>query len=253
MNVLIIEDEIPAARQLSKLLKEQLPEINIVTTLDSVEASINWLKQPRQLVQLIFMDIQLADGLSFDIFQQVKIESPVIFTTAFDHYSLKAFKVNSIDYLLKPIDPQELNRALNKYLHFFNQHPPAINYTEILSAIQSQTQPDYKKRFLVKSGQELKFILTDEIQYFFSEDGLVFAQLANNKFHLDYYLEQVEKLLDPTLFFRINRKVIVHLNSIQKIHTYFNSRLLLDLKPVANFDIIVSRDRVSDFKQWLDQ
>jgi DNA-binding LytR/AlgR family response regulator len=254
MNVLIIEDETPAANQLSKLLNKQLPDLHIVETLDSVESAVNWLRSPTQLIQLIFMDIQLADGLSFDIFQQVRIESPVIFTTAFDHYSLKAFQVNSIDYLLKPIDPDELNRALTKYQHFFQHNGKAIDYTEVMAAIMSQNQPEYKKRFLVKSGQELKFIFTSQIQYFFSEDGLVFAQMPKgNKYHLDYYLEQIEKLVDPNLFFRINRKVIIQISSIHKISTYFNSRLLLELKPNANFDIIVSRDRVSAFKQWLDQ
>lgn len=255
MKVLIIEDEIPAAKQLNKWLQQLIPQIEILDTLDSVESAISWLKQPPEAVSLIFMDIQLADGLSFDIFQQVPITSPVIFTTAFDQYTMKAFKVNSIDYLLKPIDPKELKRALEKYQRFFAQAAPSvINYQEVLAAIQSQQQPDYKKRFLVKSGSELRFIQTPGIQYFFSEESLVFAQLANGqKFHLDYYLDQIEKRVNPAQFFRINRKLIVQLNAIHKIHTYFNSRLLLDLKPATAFDAIVSRDRVADFKQWLDQ
>lgn len=255
MKVLIIEDEIPAAKQLRKLLQQQVPHIEILDTLDSVESAVAWLRQPTKAASLIFMDIQLADGLSFDIFQQVPITSPVIFTTAFDQYTMKAFKVNSIDYLLKPIDPEELNRAMNKYQRFFAQaQAPVINYQEVLAAMQSQQQPDYKKRFLVKSGPELRFLQTSSIQYFFSEESLVFAQLANGqKFHLDYYLDQVEKLVNPAHFFRINRKLIVQINAIQKIHTYFNSRLLLDLKPATTFDAIVSRDRVADFKQWLDQ
>ncbi|HKK75975.1 MAG TPA: LytTR family DNA-binding domain-containing protein [Saprospiraceae bacterium] len=255
MKVLIIEDEIPAARQLQKLLREQNQQIEVLDILDSVEGAVNWLHKSAAKVQLIFMDIQLADGLSFDIFQQVTINSPVIFTTAFDHYTMKAFKVNSIDYLLKPIDPQELTGALEKYQQFFMQpNGYTINYQEVLAAIQSQQQPTYKKRFLVKSGQELRFINTDDIQYLFSEDSLVFAQVAQKqKFHLDYSLDQIEKLVNPALFFRINRKLIVQLNAIHKIHTYFNSRLLLDLSPQTEFDAIVSRDRVPDFKQWLDQ
>lgn len=251
MKVLIIEDEIPAAKQLKKLLQKALPSIKFLAVLDSIESAVKWLKAPSDQAELIFMDIQLADGLSFDIFQQVEVRTPVVFTTAFDQYTLKAFKVNSIDYLLKPIDPDALQEALQKYQQFYLP-PGAINYTQLLRTIQQQT-PTYKQRFLIKSGQELRFVNTSEIQYFYSEEGMVFTQLAPKfKYNIDFTLDQLDELLDPNAFFRINRKLITNLSAIQKIHTYFNGRLKLDLQPTPSFDIIVSRDRVQGFKQWLD-
>jgi DNA-binding LytR/AlgR family response regulator len=251
MRILIIEDEIPAAKQLKKLLVQALPEIEILDVLDSVERAVSWLVAPPILPEIIFMDIQLADGLSFDIFNQVHIKSPVIFTTAFDQYTLKAFKVNSIDYLLKPIDPEALNAALQKHQAFYLP-PEDYNYAHLLKAIQQQT-PKYKQRFLIKTGQELRFINTSDIHYFHSEEGIVFAQLVSKfRYNIDFTLDQLEELLDPASFFRINRKLIVCLKSIQKIHTYFNSRLKLDLRPLPNFEVIVSRDRVPGFKLWLD-
>lgn len=251
MKVLIIEDEIPAAKQLKKLLQKALLNIEILAVLDSIESAVKWLKIPTDEAALIFMDIQLADGLSFDIFKQVEVKTPVIFTTAFDQYTLKAFKVNSIDYLLKPIDPDALQDALQKYQQFYLPKE-AINYSQLLQTIQQQA-PVYKQRFLIKSGQELRFVSTAEIQYFYSEDGMVFAQLPQKfKYNIDFTLDQLEDLLDPNSFFRINRKLITNLSAIHKIHTYFNGRLKLDLQPVPSFDIIVSRDRVQGFKNWLD-
>lgn len=252
MQTLIIEDELPAGRQLQKLLMEMRPGIRVLSILDSVEGAVKWLRREKN-PDLIFMDIQLADGLSFDIFSQVEISVPVIFTTAYDQYTLRAFKVNSIDYLLKPVEPVELEKALTKFDRLFGRR---AYYDQALidQLIQSVSQNDYKERFLVKAGQYLTYIQVEDIRSLYSEDGMVFALTGNGKKHpLDYTLEQLEKLLNPAVFFRTNRKVILHIEGIRKISPYFNSRLILDTNPPTGFDIIVSRDRVQDFKNWLDR
>jgi DNA-binding LytR/AlgR family response regulator len=250
MRVVIIEDEKPAARRLSRQVEELLPAVRILQVLDSVSSAVDWFES-HSAPELIFMDIQLADGLSFDIFNQVSIEAPIIFTTAYDQYVLKAFKVNSIDYLLKPIDPEELKAALDKYEQLKR---PSLQPELMQQLMESLTQKNYKERFLIKKGQQLAYIPVGEIAYFFSSDGLVQARDQKGKNHLlDYPLDQIERLVDPDLFFRINRKLIVELSAIQRIHTYFNSRLILDLSPPTDLEAIVSRDRVSDFKKWLDR
>lgn len=252
MQILIIEDEIPASRRLAALIKEAEPAAQILAVLDSIETAVAWLGN-NPSPELIFMDIQLADGLSFDIFAQTNIQVPVIFTTAYDQYTLKAFKVNSIDYLLKPIDPVELTYAFQKFKSLFNKQA-SYNSNAIQQLIQSLTQPNHKERFIVKTGQQLTYINVPDIRYFFSEEGLVFARTKESKKHaLDYTLDQLENLVPPTQFLRINRKVIAGIDSIHKISTYFNSRLILELRPTADFDVIVSRDRVGLFKQWLDK
>ena len=252
MNILIIEDEVPAAKRLAQLILRARPKAQICTTLDSVEIAVQWF-QTHPAPDLVFMDIQLADGLSFDIFTQIQVSTPVIFTTAFDQYTLKAFKVNSVDYLLKPIDPEELEKAITKYEQHF-QATPSYNQNTIQQIIQAMTQPEYKERFIIKIGQQLTYVTIDNIRYFYSEEGLVYARTGEAKKHVvDYKLDQLEGILRPTKFFRINRKVITNISSIGKISTFFNSRLKLELKPSANFDVIVSRDRVSGFKKWLDK
>ena len=199
------------------------------------------------------MDIQLADGLSFHIFSQVEVNTPVIFTTAFDQYTLKAFKVNSIDYLLKPIEPDELTAALEKYEGIYLQKP-ILSPTLLTQLKNALIQPTHKERFLIKVGQQLIYLRTENIRYFYSEESLVYAITYKNKKHLiDYSLDQLEQLVPPKDFFRINRKIILHLEAIQKIYTYFNGRLKLDISPNQDLEPIVSRDRVSDFKQWLDR
>ncbi|MBK7873160.1 MAG: response regulator transcription factor [Saprospiraceae bacterium] len=252
MNILIIEDEQPAAKRLVNLITGFRSQANILGMIDSVENAVKWLRS-NPSPDLLFLDIQLADGLSFDIFNQVTVQSPAIFTTAYDQYTLKAFKLNSVDYLLKPIDPEELEQALTKFEQFFRQK---VNYdlSAIQQMIQAMAQPQYKERFLVRVGQQMIYILVEEIRYFYSEDGLAYAKTVDNKKHLvDYTLEQLEEALDPKDFFRINRKVITHINAIQKIAPYFNSRLKLEMNPKADFDLIVSRERVNDFKNWLDR
>ncbi|GJM32020.1 MAG: DNA-binding response regulator [Saprospiraceae bacterium] len=254
MKVLLIEDELPAAKQLTKLIRQIRPDAQIIPPLDSVESAVLWL-QTNEAPDLIFMDIQLADGLSFDIFQQVDVRSPVIFTTAYDQYTLKAFKVNSVDYLLKPVEPDELAAALDKFDRLFQQREVHLlqrqTVQQLLASFQKQ---DYKERFMVKIGQQLTYIAIKDIHYFYSDDGLVYAQTIDNKRHLiDYTLDQLSGIINPDDFFRINRKIIICIRSINKIHPYFNSRFLLELKPITNFDVIVSRDRTNDFKAWLNK
>ncbi len=252
MKTLIIEDERPAALRLKKLIKECAPKAEILEVIDSVEDAVKWLNTFEQ-PDLIFMDIQLADGLSFDIFQQTTIKSPVIFTTAYDQYSLKAFKVNSVDYLLKPIDPEELTKAMKKFEEIFKK-PQTYDSSAIQALLNNIQSKKYKERFLVKTGQEFSYIPINDIAYFYSEDKIVCAKNVNGKRHiLDYTLDQLEECLDPDFHFRINRKYIAKLSSINKINTYFNSRLKLELLPSPNDDVIVSRERVGNFKGWLDK
>lgn len=253
MRVLIIEDERPAARRLTKMITQFRPEAEIVEVLDSVEASVKWLNSFAP-PDLAFVDIQLADGISFDIFKQVNIEIPVIFTTAYDQYTLRAFKLNSIDYLLKPIDPELLEEAIDQYDRLYAQQQKFDNGALKTLLEHIDGKKEYKERFLVKMGQQLNYVPTKEIAYFFSEDGMVHLKCHNKKRHvIDYTLDQLANMLDPDQFFRINRKIITRLDAIHKIHTYFNSRLKLELLPNTDMEVIVSRDRVSDFKHWLDK
>lgn len=249
MQVLIIEDEKPAARHLSSLLRQLRPQIAVLDVLDSVKGAVGWLQTFPQ-PELLFVDIQLADGLSFDIFSKLKQSPPVIFTTAYDHYALQAFKLNSVDYLLKPIDRTELQQALSK----FEQSRSPFNMELLEQLRQSIHQPKFKERFLIKLGQQLHYLPVTEIRYFYSEDGLVrLVQQDGKKHQVDYTLDQLENLLSPDYFYRINRKFIIHLEAIHKIHLYFNSRLKLELHPSSEDEVIVSRDRVTNFKNWLDR
>ncbi|MFQ5446868.1 MAG: LytR/AlgR family response regulator transcription factor [Desulfobacterales bacterium] len=253
MKILIIEDEKPAARRLAKLLGEHCPEGHILDMIDSVDGAVKWLNNFTP-PDLVFMDIQLADGLSFDIFSRTELQSPVIFTTAFDQYTLQAFKVNSVDYLLKPIDPNELKAALQKFDKYHLQSE-SYDRSGLEKMLQDMLkQQEYKERFLVKSGQHLVYVPVADIAYFFSEDGLAFAQCFNGKKHLvEYSLDQLENTLNPRLFFRINRQVILRPDAVGKISAWFNSRLKIELKPGNDINNVVSRERVNDFKSWLDK
>jgi DNA-binding LytR/AlgR family response regulator len=247
MKVLIIEDEKPAAKQLSKLLAQLPHPLQPIDVLDSVESSVKWLRT-FPAPDLIFMDIQIADGLSFSIFEQVEVHSPVIFTTAFDHYAVQAFKVNAVDYLLKPIDPDELERAIEK-VRARQHHAPGFDVNKLLHYFSPQT---YKDRFLVKIGQQLNFVATTDIAFFRSADGLTQAYtFAGKKHFIEHTLEELEKLLDPRQFFRVSRGVLLSLNSIKAVHTHFNGRLKIDTSPSISEEVFVSRERVSDFKTWL--
>ncbi len=254
MKVIIIEDENPAAKRLAKLLEKYRPGYELIDSIESVEDAVKFFKTTVVDPDLIFMDIQLADGLSFDIFDGVEVKYPVVFTTAYDQYVLKAFKVNSIDYLLKPIDEEELEFALDKFDRLKTGQNSNVLNVQLLEELKSQMQaPATRKRFLIKSGQQISYLPTEQIRYFFSNDGLVYAKTTDGKkFLIDYTLDQLEGLVDVLDFFRISRKFLIHIDSIRKIHPYFNSRLKLDLKPEIDLEVIVSRDRVSNFKKWLD-
>jgi DNA-binding LytR/AlgR family response regulator len=251
LKVLIIEDEAPAARRLAQLIKECKPNAEIVEQIDSVEGAIEWCGN-NPLPDLAFMDIQLADGLSFEIFEAVEVKCPVIFTTAYDEYAIKAFKVNSIDYLLKPVDKNELLNAFEKYDELKTNNTPTIDITEIVKTFNKQQ--NFKTRFLVKQGQRLIPVDAERIAYFFAEDKLVFMVTEDNhKYIVDYTLEQLEGELDPQHFFRANRKIITSMKAVKDIHLSFNGKLKIYLNPdlKKGEDIFVSRERASEFKNWI--
>lgn len=252
MRVLIIEDEPQAAARLTSLVQELQPSWSIVATLDSVKRSVVWLKQ--NACDLILMDIQLADGLSFEVFDQVEVKTPVIFTTAYNEYALKAFKVNSIDYLLKPIDKDELVMALKKYSSLTGKLPVQDKMMESIGLAMQMLTKKYKERFVIKVGEHLKSIEVGEILFFFSLEKTTFAQTADGRKHiLDFTLDQLDEVLNPAQFFRINRKYLVSVQAIKDMISYTNSRLKLILKTSDDDDVIVARERVQDFKNWLDR
>lgn len=252
MKVLIVEDESMAAKRLTKLLQEANPAIEVLAQLDSVKRAVNWLRE--NTADLLFFDIQLADGLSFEILEQVQVSAPIVFTTAFDEYAIQAFKLNSIDYLLKPIDPEELGNALSKYDKLFSQkEAQPMNMALLEQAMQMMTKK-YKERFVVKIGEHIHTIPTLNTAYFFSQEKATYLQtIEKNRFIIDYTLEQVEQLINPEQFFRINRKYLVSLEAVKDIVAYSNSRLRLILKHSDEMDAIVSRDKVQEFKKWLDR
>jgi DNA-binding LytR/AlgR family response regulator len=253
MNVLIIEDEPQAAQRLETLIKKLVPNVAVLSKIDTVTKSVEWIKN-HPAPDLIFMDIQLADGISFQVFEQCDVKSPVIFTTAFDEYALKAFKVNSIDYILKPVDKDELEKALKKYHALVSGGMKSgATLTNIEQAIQMLTKR-YKTRFVFKVGEHLRTVEVADILFFTSLEKTTFCYLKDGRKNiLDFTLEQLEGLLDPAMYFRINRKYIVSTGSIVDMIGYTNSRLKLILKHATEKDIIVARERVLEFKEWLDR
>ncbi len=250
MNVLIIEDEHLAASKLEKMLWAIDHDIKVMARLESVLDSINWLNE-NEKPDLIFMDIQLDDGICFEIFDAVKIETPIIFTTAYDSYAIKAFQVNSVDYLLKPIDEQALAKALVKYNSIFKSQS---TQDENLKLLLNQMVSNYKTRFFVKIGNHFHSISVEEIQCFLIRERGTFLRTINGKkYDLDYSLDQIQKLVDPAKFFRINRNYLIHIESIQDIYSYSSHRLGVKLKMLDHLDMIVSREKVADFKKWLDR
>ena len=250
MKVLIIEDEAPAAKQLTKLLAKLDPSLSVIETLDSVESATAWLRV-FPMPDAIFMDIQIADGLGFDIFNQVEITCPVVFTTAFDQYAIKAFRVNALDYLLKPMDEDELAVVLTKLKQ---KQVPLYSLDFLHNLVPQFTKPiaGFKTRFLIKQGTALNFVEVQDIAFFFSEDGLTYFYSIHNKKHLiEQTLDELDNQLNPTDYFRINRKIIVSIKAIKKISPHFNSRLKLELTPQYLEEIFVARERVGDFKTWL--
>jgi len=249
MRVVIIEDEKPAARRLTRMLNEI--GIEPVAMLHSVEEAVNWFytnKHP----DLLFLDIQLSDGLSFEIFDEIEVNSAIIFTTAYDDYALKAFKLNSIDYLLKPIDTDELENAINKFKKVQNIKEETRLDLSQLKTLLSKDTPNFKSRFTVKVGQHLKMISTESIDCFYSENKATHLFTSTGRSYLlEDTLEQLETKLQPETFFRVSRKYFVNINAIKDIISYSNSRLKIILQTYSESEIIVSRERVKDFKNWL--
>jgi len=251
INIIIIEDEKPSARRLQRMLSTL--NLNAETMLHSVEESINWF-QNNPHPDLIFLDIQLSDGLSFEIFEAVEIKSAVIFTTAYDEYALQAFKLNSIDYLLKPIDDEELAKAVKKYQERLPQKQAVtLDFNDIKKLLINPIDREYKKRFSVKVGQHLKLITIDEIECFYSENKGTYLHTTDGRnYLLDTTLELLENELEPQTFFRISRKFYVNINAIKDMLSYTNSRLQIKLNSYNDDAVIVARERVKDFKEWLE-
>ena len=250
MKVVIVEDEMLAAKKLKQLLIEVEPGIEILETLESVEDAVNWFTQ-NATPELIFMDIQLDDGISFEIFDALKIDAPIIFTTAYNDYAIRAFKVNSVDYLLKPIDKSALKEALEKFKkHFVESEDFETKIAKVIGQISNR----YKSRFFIKIGLRFKSVPVENICCFIVEGRSTFLRTNEGKnYDLDHSLDQLQKMVDPNLFFRINRKYLVNINSIDEIISYSTSRLKLKLKNSNEQDLIVSRDKVSEFKHWMDR
>lgn len=249
MNILLIEDEKLAANRLLMLLELHFPKAIFHGNLDSISASINWLSS-NPSPDLILCDIQLADGLSFGIFEKVKVTSPVIFTTAYDQYAIKAFQVNAIDYLLKPIDSVELTRAVEKFKS--SQIHPVVDLRILKELLQPQPV-NFKSRFLIRYGEKIQSIPVEDISFVFSEERVTFLQThEGKKFVIDSTLDQTESQLDSRIFFRLNRKYLCKAEAILEIISYSNSRLKIKLKNCPDYDIFISREKASDFKNWLD-
>ncbi|UJH92012.1 LytTR family DNA-binding domain-containing protein [Antarcticibacterium sp. 1MA-6-2] len=258
MKAIIIEDEKPSARRLNRMLEKK--EVKVSTTLHSVEESISWFKE-NEHPDIIFLDIQLNDGLSFEIFESIDIKSAIIFTTAYDEYALQAFKLNSIDYLLKPIDEEELDAAVKKYENLIDNYQgkiPAsqnvqLNFEDIRKLLVNPLEREYKRRFTIKVGQHLKMIPIEEIECLYSENKGTYLYTTESRcFPLDISLENLEDELPPQTFFRVNRKFFININSISDIISYSNSRLKIKLNRFNEQEIIVARERVKEFRDWLE-
>jgi len=248
MRTLIIEDEQATAVRLKKLLKEIEPDIEILDTLDSIESCVNWYKS-NAAPDLVFQDIELADGSSFEIFNQVKVETPVIFVTAYNQYAIDAFKVNSVDYLLKPVKKAELSNSINKFKNLYADSKIDLDYVALANLIKKE---DYQKRLIVRYGNTIKAIEIENIAYFYSDTGnLFFRTFDNNTYPLDFSLDKMEPMLNPEKFYRINRQFIIQYKAIKEMYGYSKSRVRIVLEPACELETIASTDRSGDFKKWL--
>jgi two-component system, LytTR family, response regulator LytT len=250
LKVVVVEDEPIAANNLEKLILKIDPDIDVMANIASVKQAVSWFSSNN--VDLILMDIQLSDGLSFKIFEQIKLNTPVIFTTAYDQYAIKAFKSNGIDYLLKPIDVNELEAALKKYRNLTQSAP---DYT-ILKSLLAGIKPvvDYKQRFMVQAGNKIRSIPVNDIRYFYFTDKAVFITTSENRqYPTEYSLDKLEELVDPDVFFRINRRMLVSFQSISKISTLSKSRIEIELTPPFDEEVLVSFNKTPAFRQWLDR
>jgi len=249
MKIIILEDETRAANHLERLLTKVAPNMIVVARLESVRDGLKYL-QNNQEPDLIFSDIQLADGLSFEIYKRVSVRCPIIFTTAYDHYAIEAFQTNGIDYLLKPIEEERLRKAIEKAEHF----SPGLSLEKILSISKTASEKAYKSRFMVKVGDKIKSVPADDILVFYSQEKASFIRTINaHNYCIDYALDQLEPMLDPEKFFRINRKFIVSIDACTNIMAWTNSRLRLKIDGIDESEIIVARERVVEFKMWLDR
>lgn len=250
MNIVIIEDEQLAAERLQILLRDYDPSIKVIACLESIREAVSWLND-HMLPDLLLVDIQLSDGFSFEIFRRKNLMVPVIFTTAFDQYALDAFKVFSIDYILKPVTLTALSGAIQKYRAVANALP-LPDYNRFAEKLKEQMQPAFKNRFLAKIGQRSYFISTDDVAYFKAEDKIIhLVNRQNENFIINFTMEKLETLLDPMHFFRINRTIIVHDKMIKNVKPYYNSRLSISLCDIyPGPELVVSRDRVAAFKKW---
>lgn len=255
MKLLIVEDEELAVKKLKRLILSVEPAADILAVTDSIKSSVQWLTA-NEHPDLIFMDIELADGQSFEIFERVDIKSTVIFTTSYDEYAVKAFKVNTADYLLKPIQKEDLEAAFKKYrrlMEMYGTNKPAANMLYLVKELQQQLNvKEYRKRFLVKNAGKLESLNIEDILYFYSHDGLSFLKTQKDKrYVLDYTMDELEAMLDPDEFFRINRAFFLTFSAVASIEEYFGNRLSLQLNPTIDKEVIVSREKVNDFKKWL--
>jgi len=249
-KILIIEDEKPNADRLKRLLLKLRSTVEIVSVEDSVASSVQWLKN-NEHPDLIMMDVRLADGLSFEIFNQIEVKSPVMFTTAYDEYAVKAFKYNSIDYLLKPVEEEELNTALKRYENILESVPMVSTAIEgLLNYIQPK---EYRKRFLLAHRDGYKAVLTDDISFFYTELGICKAMLKNGSVEIiPQTLEELEKQLDPSVFFRANRQFIINIDSVSQVYNLYNGKLKVELKKQSELEVIISREKAPIFKSWME-
>lgn len=251
MDVIIIEDERRAANMLERLIGEVDPSITIVAKLESVRESVDFLRKNRD-ISLIFSDIQLGDGLSFEIFEKTELTCPIIFTTAYDQYAIRAFKANGIDYLLKPVKSDDLEKAITKFKQF-SRTVPITDITAIANLLMER-KSEYKSRFMIKVGEKIKVIPVEDIPAFYSMEKATFIFTSNQRnYVIDYSLDQLQPLLNPERFFRINRKYIVSLDYIDEIFAWSNSRLKIKITGLEEENIIVARDRTREFKEWLGE
>ncbi len=255
IKVLIIEDEIPAQRLLKETLQELDTEIEVLDCIGSVQSAVTWFQQ-NEHPEIILLDIQLSDGISFEIFKRVKIESMILFTTAYDEYAIQAFKVNSLDYLLKPIEKDELQDAFEKYQkynkQFLQEKNSRIDYEELATLIQTEKK-EYRKRFLIQSNESFFHIPIDEIALFYSMRGITFAvTFEKREYPVNFSLENLKEQLNPELYFKVNRQIIINIKSIKRVHSYFNGKLKLVTQPSHSEDIVIGKDKSAAFKRWLD-
>ncbi|MEM6524619.1 MAG: LytTR family DNA-binding domain-containing protein [Bacteroidota bacterium] len=252
MKVLIIEDETLAAEKLENLLKELDESIEVLDKLKSIDAAVEWFAGDQNNPELVISDIRLLDGLSFDIFKQIDYTGAVIFTTAYDQYAIKAFEVNSIDYLLKPVQKEKLKKSLDKFIALSPTESSPFPYDELVAMIKGQ-QHEYKSRFMVKTGNKIVAVPVEKIGYFYSQNKLTYIVTHDNKkYPLDQPLEIIDQQLDPKKFFRANRQFIITFESIDEIHPYFKGRVKINLKHHPEEDIVISSDKSPEFKKWLD-